>query len=316
MRGADGASLLRNMNEVMRRMTVTCYLLLLLCGSFSLHAQDVVELQPATVEGAVSRVYKSVDGAELRLHIFNPPRHDASALTPAIVLFFGGGWTGGTVRQFVPQSKHLSERGMIAIVAEYRVFSRHKTSAFEAITDGASAIRWVRAHATELGVDPNRIAAGGGSSGGHVALSTAVLDGFDDVNEDRRVSSRPNALVLFNPAVDTSLETASGARGRAGDTIKARFGGRGRDGSPFHHLRPGLVPTLILHGKDDTTIPYSDVERFCAQVRKHGDRCELIGYEGAGHGFFNAQRDDGKWYRETLLAADRFLTEIGYLRGR
>ena len=57
-----------------------------------------------------------------------------------------------------------------------------------------------------------------------------------------------------------------------------------------------------------------DVERFCAQARKLGDRCELVGYDSATHGFFNPQRDEGKWYRETLAEADRFLTELGYLR--
>src|SRR5262249_22791415 len=144
--------------------------------------------------------------SELRLHIFNPQNRGTVTAIPAIVFFFGGGWTNGTVTQFIPQSKHLAQRGMIAIVADYRVFGRHKTSAFEAIADAKSAIRWVRAHATELGIDPNRIAAGGGSAGGHIALSAAVLDQFDDMNEDRRVSSKPNALVLFNPAVDTSPE--------------------------------------------------------------------------------------------------------------
>jgi acetyl esterase/lipase len=299
----------------MTRLSVACYVSLILCGSLSLPAQDAaIQPQPVAIDGAVSRVYKSVNGSELRLHIFNPQNHDAAKAIPAMVFFFGGGWTSGTIRQFTPQSKHLAQRGMIAIVADYRVFGRHKTSAFEAIADGKSAIRWVRAHATELGIDPNRIAAGGGSAGGHIALSAAVLDRFDDMNEDRRVSSKPNALVLFNPPVDTSPESGPRGSRSASETLKARFGGRGRDGSPFHHLRAGLVPTLILHGKDDTTIPYSDVDRFCAEARRHGDRCQLIGYEGATHGFFNPQRAEGKWYRETLLAADRFLTEIGYLR--
>lgn len=279
-------------------------------------AQDTaIQPQPATLENAVSRVYKSVDGVDLRLHIFNPPNHGAAAATPAIVFFFGGGWTGGTVNQFVPQSKHLASRGMVAIVADYRVFNRHKTTPFEAIADGKSAIRWVRAHARELGLDPGRIAAAGGSSGGHVALSAAVLDGFDEASENKAVSSRPNALVLFNPAVDTTAESdAARSGGRGADALKARFGDRSRAASPFHHLRSGLVPTLILHGKADTTIPYSDVERFCAQARKLGDRCELVGYDGAAHGFFNPQRDEGTWYRETLAEAERFLTGIGYLR--
>ena len=206
-------------------------------------AQDAaVQPQPVAIEGAASRVYKSVGGVDLRLHIFNPPNHAATTAAPAIVFFFGGGWTGGTVRQFVPQSKHFASRGMVAVVADYRVFSRHKTTAFEAIADGKSAIRWARAHARDLGIDSNRIAAAGGSSGGHVALSAAVLDGFDEPREDRQVRSKPNALVLSSgvrtlllsldppfPQGDTRshVDRPKGGVGRndvAGDAVAAAAG--------------------------------------------------------------------------------------------
>ena len=146
---------------------------------------------------------------------------------PAIVFFFGGGWTRGTVEQLVPQSQHLAERGMVAIVADYRVFDRHKTTPFEAMTDARSGVRRGRLHShPELGIDPARIAASGGLSGGHIALSAAVFDRFDDPREERSVSAKPNALVLFNPAVDTS----------SAPTFAARTPGREQEGSPFHHL--------------------------------------------------------------------------------
>jgi acetyl esterase len=290
-------------------------LVLLLCSSCATRGQDAaVPPQPLTIPGTITRVYKSIDGVDLRLHIFNPQNHDARRVTPAIVLFFGGGWTTGNVNQFAPQSKHLAQRGMIAIVADYRVFGRHKTSALEAIADAKSAIRWLRMHATELGIDANRIAAGGGSSGGHIALSAAVIEQFDEMNEDRRISSKPDALVLFNPGVDTSSPRIGELPNDVSEILKARLGDRGRDVSPLHHLGPGLSPALILHGKDDTTVPYSDVDRFCSEARARGNQCTLIGYAGATHGFFNPMNAGGKWYRETLLEADRFLTQLGYLR--
>jgi acetyl esterase len=266
--------------------------------------------QPAAVDGATTYVYKSIGSDQLRLHVFSPAGSSAGgARKPAIVFFFGGGWTSGSVTQFVPQATHLAQRGMVAIVADYRVFNRHGTSAFEAMADAKSAVRWIRAHAAQLGVDVNRVAAAGGSSGGHIALSAAVFDTFDEAGEDKAVSSKPNALVLFNPAVNTA--TTPGHDTPA--PLKARFGDRGQDGSPFHHLRPGLPPTLILHGKADTTVPYADVDRFCAESTKLGNTCQLIGYEGATHGFFNSDTPAGKWRSETLLEADRFLTRIGYL---
>jgi len=252
--------------------------------------------QAGAIDGAKAIVYKTAGPVELRLHVFK-----ASGRAPhaAIVFFFGGAWTQGDVAQFAPQAKHLAKRGMVAILADYRVRGRHGTTPFEAMADARSAIRWVRSHAAQLGVDPNRVVAAGGSSGGHLAVSAAVFDTFDEPGEDTTTSAKPNALVLFNPAVDTS---------RGGQL----FGDRGRDASPLHHVRAGLPPTLILHGKADTTVPYADVERYCAEAGALGNQCRLVGYDGATHGFFNQGRGE-KWFRETLLEADRFLTTLGYL---
>lgn len=262
--------------------------------------------QPTTIEGSASYVYKVTNQGELRLHVFVPSA-DGSAQKPAVVFFFGGAWTNGNVGQFVPQAKHLSERGLFAIVADYRVFDRHKTSPFEAMADAKSAIRWVRSHAKEWHIDPQRIAAAGGSSGGHIALTAGVFDAFDEPSEDKSVSSAPNALVLFNPAVDTAHATPP--------ILAARFGGRGIEASPLHHIHRGIPPTVVFHGKADATVPYADVERFCAESMKAGNQCQLFGYEGATHGFFNPSRDGGTWYRQTLLEMDHFLTKIGYLSG-
>lgn len=262
--------------------------------------QAAVTPQPLSIEGAIPHLYKSINGVDLRLHAFVPLNHSRSSRVPAILFFFGGGWKRGTIQQFVPQSRHFAQLGIVAIVADYRVFERHRTSGFEAIADAKSAVRWVRSRAGELGIDPDRIVAAGGSAGGHIALSAAVFEGFDEPTEDQQISSVPNALVLFNPAVDTTAEE--------------EFGDRGREGSPLQNVRSGLPPTLILHGRADTTVPYSAVESFCAQSKKMGNDCRLVGYEGAAHGFFNSQNAEGKWYRETLVEADRFLSDIGYLR--
>jgi acetyl esterase/lipase len=167
------------------------------------------------------------------------------------------------------------------------------------MADAKSAVRWLRAHAGELGVDPNRVVAGGGSSGGHLALSSAILEGFDEPEEDRRTSSKPNVLVLFNPVVDTSRSQ--------------RMGARALEGSPYHNVSRDLPPTVIFHGRADTTVPYAHVERYCAKAQELGNRCELFGYEGAEHGFFSPRVEEGRWYRETLVEADRFLTTLGYL---
>jgi acetyl esterase/lipase len=289
-------------------MMIACSLrhlvVLLAVGLFAtrLDAQEPIAPQPIMIEGAAAHVYKSIDGIDLRLHVFAPPQTNG-ALRPAIVFFFGGGWTGGMVQQFVPQAKHLAQRGMVAIVADYRVARRHNTTPFAAMADAKSAIRWVRSHAKELGVDPARIAAAGGSSGGHIAASAAVFDAYDESSENTRISSKPSVLVLFNPALDTS-----GAQNR--------FGARALEGSVSHHLKRAPPPTIIFHGRADTTVPFERSEGFCAAATKLHGTCTFIGYDGAPHGFFNLRDDDParkEWYRQTLLEADRFLTKLGYL---
>jgi len=261
-------------------------------------------------------VYKTVKDAKLQLHVFEPEGHKASDKRPAIVFFFGGGWTGGTPTQFYPQCKYLASRGMVAISAEYRVKGTHGVSPFECVTDGKSAIRWVRAHAVELGIDPNRLAAGGGSAGGHVAACTGTIDGLDDPAEDASVSSKPNAMVLFNPVL--MLDVAEFAKLGIPDAwlkqVKARFGGRDpRAISPFNHVDAADPPTIIFHGKADTTVPFRTAELFAEAMKKAGVRCELVGFDGQGHGFFNLGRSEA--FFDTLREADKFLASLGWLKG-
>jgi acetyl esterase/lipase len=251
------------------------------------------------LDGAAPVVYKQTGLDELRLWVFNPTDSGARGNRPAIVLFFGGTWTGGSVEQFAAQARYFRGRGMVAIVADYRVRDRHKTTPFESMADARSAIRWVRAHASELNVDAGRIAAGGGAAGAHAALSAALFDTFDDPAEDQNVSARPDALVLFNPVVDTARFDA--------------FGSRWRDASPAHHLTRPLPPTVIFQGKQDVSAPYAAVEQFCHEAVSLGSVCELHEYEGAGEGFFDRRIQGGRWYLDTLLSADRFLTSLGYL---
>jgi acetyl esterase len=253
-------------------------------------------------------VYKTIGDVELKLHIFKTPEWDAKESSPAIVFFFGGGWVSGNPKQFYHQCEHFAMRGMVAISAEYRVKNRHGTTPFECVADGKSAIRWVRANAVRLGVNPDKIVAGGGSAGGHVAACTGVIEGFDEKNEDPNISSKPNALVLFNPAVE--LVELSKKR-----SWESRFNNRVEELSPLQHVKKGTPPCIIFHGTADRTVPFESVERFAATMKKAGNVCRLVPFEGKGHGFFNYGRDkDSSSFRQTLQEADRFLTSLGYLK--
>jgi len=270
----------------------------------------------AKMQPTRTMVFKQVKGVSLKAYIFQPEGHKPTDKRPAIVFFFGGGWVGGNPAQFFPQCKYLASRGMVAISAEYRVKNRHGVTPFECVADAKSAVRWVRANAGKLGVDPARIAAGGGSAGGHVAASTGTIPDLDEPGEDKTVSSRPNAMVLFNPALFLDLEAwkRAGVPADKIENIRKRFGGRDpREISPFHHIRPGLPPTIIFHGENDTTVPIITIRRYVEAAKKAGNRCELVAFAGQGHGFFNFGRGDA--FRKTMERADRFLASLGYLEG-
>ena len=262
---------------------------------------------PPVIEGTRSETYRKAGDAELKVWIFDPAQKSAKPL-PAIVFFFGGGWTGGSPTQFEPQSRHLAARGMIAIVADYRVKTRQNAKPADCVSDAKACVRWVRANAARLGIDPERIAVGGGSAGGHLAAAVATLPGLDTAKDDKSVSCLPNALVLFNPATVLAPFPGLDLKGFGAGLSKEKFGCEPEEISPLHHVKKGTPPTIIFHGKDDTTVPYSTVEKFTEVMKAAGNRCELVGYEGQPHGFFNKAK-----YAETLAAADDFLVSLGYL---
>jgi acetyl esterase/lipase len=253
-------------------------------------------------------IYKTVNGTKLRLDVFNPPGHAAGAHAPCVVFFHGGGFIHGDPSQFYPQAKHLAERGMVAISAQYRL-NDDRAEIDKCISDAKSAMRWVRGHAAELGIDPTRIAAGGGSAGGHLATATAILEGFDDPVDDLAVSCLPNALVLFNAVIDMSPD------GYGHNRARALMGDDWASISPAQHLAKGLPPTLFLVGSEDRLIKPKVAKRIEVAAKAAGSRFELKIYDGAKHGFFNFGRNDEKdYYALTVAATDDFLLSLGYMK--
>ncbi|WP_145387949.1 alpha/beta hydrolase [Stieleria neptunia] len=246
-------------------------------------------------------VYKTVGDVQLSMHVFKPAPSDSAEPRAAIVFFFGGGWNGGTPSQFYGQSRALADRGMVAMCAEYRVKKTHGTPPKTCVADGKSAMRWARQNAPRYGIDPNRIAAGGGSAGGHVAAATATVTAFDDPADDTSISCRPDALVLFNPVYD------NGPDGYGYDRVQEYW----KDISPLHNLSKDTPPTIVYLGTKDKLIPVATGQAFKAQLDTLGVRNELHLYQDAAHGFFNK----GDAYKDTLAKSIRFLTSLGFLQG-
>ncbi|MEX2212843.1 MAG: alpha/beta hydrolase [Phycisphaeraceae bacterium] len=282
-------------------VSVSIFVLLVQLGSTAIADSD----GPLKLDGARAQVYKTAGDTKLFLYVFNPPKHQSTDKRPAVVFLFGGGWNGGTPTQFEPHARYLASRGMVAIVADYRVKSRQGTTPFECVADGKSAVRWVRKHAADLGVDPKRIAAGGGSAGGHVAAATGVVPGLDEKGEDDAVSSRPDALILFNPVYD------NGPGGYGYDRVKDRY----TEISPLHNLAAGAPPTIVFLGTKDSLIPVATAEKYKKRMEEVGSRCDLHLYEGEAHGFFNQSRN-AKHYYLTVLEMDKFLISLKWLEGQ
>jgi acetyl esterase/lipase len=266
------------------------FFLLIFCCSFSFcGAQE-------------KRLYKEVDTSKLYLEVIKPEGNSSESTYPAIVFFFGGGWNGGDLKQFEPQATYFAKRGMVAILVDYRVRDRQKTTPFEALKDAKSAIRYIRMHAKELHINPLKIVASGGSAGGHLAAATAVINNYNEITDDLSINCIPNALVLFNPVID------NGPGGYGFERIGEAY----TNFSPLHNIRAGTPPTIIFLGTEDKLIPVSTGTKYKSEMEKFGNRCDLKLYEGAGHGFFNHKNIEN--YKKTVEEADTFLQSIGFLK--
>lgn len=300
----------------MKRSALLCVALITGMMTQNLFAQQGRNQVPETLEGGRTEIYKTVDDVQLKIFIFEPEGHKASDNKPAVVFFFGGGWRSGTPKQFHNHCRYLASRGMVAMTAEYRVYNRHQVRAVKCVNDAKSAIRWARTNAKRLGIDPNRLAAGGGSAGGHLAACTGTIEGYEEKGEDTSISSRPNAMLLFNPAVDLSPEGFNNKPGDEGSRDRAeRSGTDPINISPVHHVSKGVPPTIIFHGKADPTVPFAQAEKFGRLMKEQGNRCEVDGHEGEVHGFFNWGRNGNKAFIATVTNADKFLVSLGYLKG-
>ena len=243
-------------------------------------------------------VFKKTPEGELTLHCFLPADWKPTDKRPVIVFFFGGAWRNGSYLQFVPQAEYFASRGLVAISADYRIESKHKTAPDKAIEDAKTAIRWVRANAATLGIDPNKVIASGGSAGAHLAAATALVEKFDSP-DDPKASAKPNALVLFNPFLNGKGRTIPGT---GGVNIAEAM-------SPTPYLGKGAPPAVIFFGTKDAMLEHG--REYVTKAKDLGVRAELYTAADQPHGFFNRS----PWLEATTRQADLFLASLGYLTG-
>jgi acetyl esterase/lipase len=251
-------------------------------------------LSAAEVEYKPDVTYATVGGEELKLDIASPKGLDHPV--PGIVVIHGGGWMAGNRKDMAGIAKKLAEHGYVAATLSYRFAPKHRFPA--QVEDVKAAVRYLRAHAKELNIDPQRIGATGGSAGGHLSLMLGSMDSGDGLegeggNADQ--SSKVQAVVNYvgpvNLIMDDYTEVQTGI-------LTAFVGGPPktktddcRRASPLSYINKGDAPTLSFYGTDDPLIPNDQA----VQLAKAMDDADIPGrveiMVGASHGWAGPEMD-------------------------
>jgi acetyl esterase/lipase len=288
--------------------------------SATLHARPLADFIGPSAPAPETVVIKQIDDHEVKLEFFRPAGNARHGRSPAILWIHGGAWVAGDTGVHTPHARYFASRGMFAANVAYRLASPGKVTVADCIADCRAAMRYLREHADELGIDPSRIAVAGDSAGGHLAAALGTLPDDDDGG-----SSRADAMLLYNPIVDMTeddwiryavggeaLSNKKSARPSGPDEVALA-----RSLSPVFHVKAGQSPAIILHGRADHVVKVSQAERFAEASRAVGSRCDLVIYEdNIGHAFVLA----GYKYPEPVVVeairgGDRFLISLGWLDG-
>ncbi len=300
------------MNRLYKKVVLVLLLPVVLTGALSCRKAETGRVVQKQL------VYKKVGDRELRLDIFEPERRKGETALPAVILFHGGGWYRGEPNGLYPHCRYFAGCGMVAISAQYRLSKDGNSPPIEAVEDTKSAVRYVRVNAANLGINPDKIAAGGASAGGHLAACTALFDKFDAAGEDQKISSKPNALVLISAALDTTPEgfTPRILR-KLGRNIGWVRRADANELSPVCHIRKIAAPCLVLHGTMDDLVPFEIAERFCKLMKEAGNTCQLAALAGAGHGFSVYEPEgDNRQFGRAMRIIEEFFRSQGFLKGQ
>ena len=232
-----------------------------------------------------------------KLDLYLPKNRKAGEKSPAVLLIHGGGWKEGDKRQAreIEFGMTLAQNGFVAASINYALRSAGKFP--QNLQDCKNGIRYLRAHADELGIDPNRISVMGGSAGGHLALLvgytadqpnlapsqpypgvsdkvSSVVDFYGISNLATRKETDPNGKPLKIDPLDSATQSIFGSTPQ--DWKKA---------SPIAYVKRDVPPTLILHGKKDTTVDSDQSQELSDALKKTGATYEIIWLPNAPHSF-------------------------------
>jgi acetyl esterase/lipase len=240
---------------------------------------------------------------------------DCTAPRPAVLMFHGGGWIGGDRSHMADMANFLASLGYTSATAQYRLATKSGSHYPAQLQDAVAAVKFLKTHANEYGIDPERIAVMGESAGGQIALMVGLATDTSKFGTDDYpgVSAQVAAVVdIYGPTNMPDLV-------KTGDFV-ARYvcpiyldgppssnPEKWRDASPTTHVRPDAPPVLIVHGTTDSTVPISQAEQLYKALRELGANCQFARVKGAGHGW--GYDLSGNTCMRTLPVIAQFLAE-------
>jgi len=268
----------------MRRSCLSVVVLLI--GSVPLFGQAQPQQLPPGVKAQKDVPYVEKGHERQKLDLYLPEKADGPL--PVIVWVHGGGWQGGS-KDRCPAVRFVPKGYAVASI-NYRL-SQHAPFPAQ-IEDCKAAIRWLRAHAREHQLDPDRIGVWGASAGGHLVALLGTASDVKDLEGKLGHNDQSSKVCCvcdwFGPTDFTPLiENSTGAAG----VVEKLLGGPVKDNaekarlaSPITHVTSDDAPILIMHGDKDALVPLSQSESFTAALKKAGVEVTFQVLPGAGHG--------------------------------
>jgi len=216
-----------------------------------------------------AHVYKEIDGCKLRVFQIDVPGRDKERdVRPALVWIHGGGWNSGAAlgsRLGGDWLAYFVNRGMTVFSVEYRTHQYKNAPPYECLKDCNSAFRYLRRHAAELGIDPNRMVSCGGSAGGHLAMALGTVKGFEHPDEDLSVSEVPNAMVIYSGVIDNGPDAYGHER------VTEHY----REFSPVYNLSRKTPPVASFSGVTEAMVPRNSIAYVKRKLDSLGVRCDI-----------------------------------------
>lgn len=253
-------------------------------------------------------VFGTGGGRELRCDVYRPPAPSGPA--PGVLLVHGGSWRHGDRTQLRGYGILLGRAGYVCVAPEYRLLPEAPWPA--QIHDVKAALRWMRANAAELGIDPSRIAVEGNSAGAHLALLAAGTPGMADFEGEGGNPDEPTdvtaAIGVYAPTLFSHGEQRRGAITLAA-LVEVGSAEAASAASPLNHVSPAFPPTLLIHGTDDELVPVHASLVMYEALADAGVPAELHLYAEQLHAFDATPAFGRQCAAEMLLFLDRYVRD-------